>query len=753
MKPWEKNKKRPLLIRSMTGEITLRVAEAPQSDVGLGRARIDTESRKNLGLEVGDIIEIEAKKTTAAKLFRVLSEDEGRGIIRIDGLVRRNAGVSIGDRVVIRKSEVKNAEKVVLAPAISEGQRISFGGRGIENFVRRGLSKRPVTKGDALIIQGLSLMGGMLPFIAVQLKPGGTVQITESTEITVLDEPVKEGEVPMTNVTYEDIGGLDEELQRVREMIELPLKHPELFTRLGIDPPKGVLLYGPPGTGKTLIAKAVANEAGAAFYSINGPEIMSKFYGQSEERLREKFDEAEKNAPSVIFIDELDSIAPKRDEVQGEVERRVVAQLLTLMDGLSGRGNVIVIAATNREDAVDEALRRPGRFDREIEIGVPDRKGRMEIMQIHTRGMPLDESVQLDRMADITHGFVGADMASLAREAAMKALRRLLPNIDLDKPIPTEIMESMKVTKGDFENALKEVEPSALREVLMEVPSVTWESVGGLADVKELLKEMVILPISSPEMFERMGIDPPRGILLYGPPGTGKTLLAKAVANESQANFISIKGPEVMSKWVGESEKAVRQIFKKAKQAAPTIIFLDEIDSIAPMRGMSHDSGVTQRIVNQLLTSMDGMESLMGVVVIAATNRPDIMDPALLRPGRFDRLVLVPTPDQEARLEILKVHTEKMPLKDVDLEKLASELDGYVGADIQALCREAALVALREDVESEEVTQDHFEKAKEIIPPSSNKEIEEYYGNLKGNLDKADRRKKGEKKGEYDMYM
>ncbi|HEQ79181.1 MAG TPA: AAA family ATPase, partial [Euryarchaeota archaeon] len=598
-------------------------------------------------------------------------------------------------------------------------------------------------------IQGLSLMGGALPFVAVQTKPGGIVQVTESTEIQVLDEPVKDSEVPMTNVTYEDIGGLTDELLRVREMIELPLKHPELFNRLGIEPPKGVLLYGPPGTGKTLIAKAVANESGAAFYSINGPEIMSKFYGQSEERLREKFEEASQNAPSIIFIDELDSIAPKRDEVQGEVERRVVAQLLTLMDGLSGRGNVIVIAATNREDAVDEALRRPGRFDREIEIGVPDRNGRLEVLQIHTRGMPLEEDFDLEYFANITHGFVGADLSALSREAAMKTLRRMLPDLDLDKPIPPELLENMKVTRDDFLNALKEVEPSALREVMIEIPRIKWEDVGGLEDVKVLLKEMVVQPISNPEMFERMGIEPPRGILLYGPPGTGKTMLAKAVANESQANFISIKGPEVMSKWVGESEKAVRLIFKKAKQAAPSIVFLDEIDSIAPKRGFSHDSGVTQRIVNQLLTSLDGMEALKGVVVIAATNRPDIIDSALLRPGRFDRLVLVPAPDLSSRRKILDVHTARMPLKNVDLDNLAERLEGYVGADIQGLCREAAMIALRENPKAKRVKNEHFEQAITVVRPSSSKEVMDYYNSLQGNLEKGMPRSE---KSKYDIY-
>ncbi|MFQ5919478.1 MAG: CDC48 family AAA ATPase, partial [Thermoplasmata archaeon] len=535
----------------------------------------------------------------------------------------------------------------------------------------------------------------------------------------------------------EDIGGLHEELLRVREMIELPLKHPELFNRLGIDPPKGVLLYGPPGTGKTLIAKAVANEAGANFASIQGPEIMSKYYGQSEERLREKFEEAQKNAPSVLFIDELDSIAPKREEVTGEVERRVVAQLLTLMDGLSGRGQVIVIGATNREDAIDPALRRPGRFDREIEIGVPDRDGRMEVLQIHTRGMPTegepeDRDVLLTEMASITHGFVGADLAALAREAAMKALRRYLPEIELDKPIPAEILEKMRVIRGDFKEALKEVEPSALREVLVEIPRVAWDDVGGLHEVKGQLIEAVEMPIKNPDSFHRMGIRPPRGILLYGAPGTGKTLLAKAVATESEANFISIKGPEVMSKWVGESEKAIRQIFKKAKQVAPCVVFLDEIDALTPRRGaVMGDSGVSERLVNQLLTSLDGLETMEGVVTIGATNRPDMVDPALLRPGRFDRIILIPVPEEEARDEILSVHTRNMPMDtDVNLGKLAKDLIGFVGADIEALCREAAMNALRENRDAVLVQARDFEAARKVVFPSVDDETVKFYTRL-----------------------
>lgn len=734
----------------MTDKVVLKVAEAPQSDVGLGRARVDTKTRMALGLDVGEIVEIIGKKSTAAKIFRVMQEDEGKGIIRIDGLVRRNVGCSIGDRVEAKKAEVLTAERVTIAPIISEGHRISFG-QGIENFAKRGLLKRPLMKGDVVIVPGIALMGGALPFMVVKTSPKGVVQINDETIIEMKEEPVREGEVLTPAVTYEDIGGLKEALLKVREMIELPLKHPELFERLGIDPPKGVLLYGPPGTGKTLIAKAVANEAGANFYSIQGPEIMSKYYGQSEERLREKFDEAQKNAPSVLFIDELDSIAPRREEVTGEVERRVVAQLLTLMDGLTGRGQVIVIAATNREEAIDPALRRGGRFDREIEIGVPDRIGRKEIMQIHSRGMPIEGNEEdrenlLTELANVTHGFVGADLAALAREAAMRTLRRYLPDIDLEKPIPSEILEKMRVTPGDFKEALKEVEPSAMREVLVEIPHTTWDDVGGLEDLKAKLKEAVEMPLKDPESFKRMGITPPRGILLYGAPGTGKTLIAKAVATESESNFISIKGPEVMSKWVGESEKAVRMIFKKARQVAPCIVFLDEIDAIAHRRGGGEgDSGVTERVVNQLLTSMDGLESREGVLVIAATNRPDMVDPALLRAGRFDKLILVPVPDERTRLEILKVHTKNMPLDgDVSIGELAKEIEGYTGADIEGLCREAALSALRENRKAKKVSMKHFEEAKKSVHPSMDEETARVYERMGQEMEKGISKKERE---------
>ena len=711
----------------MIESVTLKVESAQhQSEVGLGRARIDTQTRKELSVDMGDFIEIVGKRRTAAKVFRASSEDEGRGIISIDGMIRSNAGVSIGEKVSVVKADTQPAVKVVVAPKIPPGKRVRFG-QGVEELFKKGLTNRPLVKGDAMIIPNIALMGGFLPFVVINTVPNGVVVVGGHTELVVKTEPIEATEATTTSVTYDDVGGLEDELKRVREIIELPLKHPELFDRLGIDAPKGVLLYGPPGTGKTLIAKAVASESGANFYSIQGPEIMSKYYGQSEEKLREKFEEAEKTAPSIVFIDEIDSIAPKREEVMGETERRVVAQMLTLMDGLGGRGQVIVIGATNREDAIDPALRRPGRFDREIEIGVPTLSGRKEILQIHTRGMPLVPDVDLDMLSNVTHGYVGADLASLAREAAMKCLRRHVPEFELDKPVPPQVLETMKVTHQDFKEALLEVEPSAMREVSVEIPNVTWDDVGGLEDVKRMLKEMIELPLQDPECFTRLGIKPGRGVLLYGPPGTGKTLLARAVANECKVNFINVKGPEIMSKWVGESEKAIRQIFKKAKQVAPAIVFLDEIDAVAPRRGMANESSVTERVVNQLLTSMDGFESLGRVMVVAATNRPDIVDPALLRPGRFDRLALVPVPDTDARRSILKINTRNMPLEGVDLESVVSRTDGYVGADLEALCREAAMVAMRESRSADKVLMRHFDAALKIIRPSSSKDVMKWY--------------------------
>ncbi|SVA26071.1 uncharacterized protein METZ01_LOCUS78925, partial [marine metagenome] len=650
---------------------------------------------------------------------------------------------------------VKPAQKVVLAPMMDQSGRVQFG-PGIEEVILRGLNRRPLTKGDVVIVPGLTLMGGRLPFAVTVVQPKGIIQIQADTVIQVHEDPVKEEELTTTGVAYEDIGGLKEEIKKVREMIELPLKHPELFDALGIDPPKGVLLYGPPGTGKTLLAKAVANESGANFLSIQGPEIMNKYYGESEAHLRQKFEEAETNSPSIIFIDELDSIASKRDETQGEVERRVVAQLLTLMDGLQARGQVIVIAATNRPDAIDQALRRPGRFDREIEIGIPDRDGRKEVLQVHTRGMPIPRDKdghwkEIDHFAEITHGFVGADLAALARESAMSALRRYLPEIDLDEPIPPKLLQEMKVTNDDFKEALKDVEPSALREVMVEIPSVKWDEVGGLEDVKQRLKETVEWPLTNPEGFERLGIKPPRGMILYGPPGTGKTLIAKAIATESAANFIAIKGPEVMSKWVGESEKKLREVFRKAKQVSPCIVFLDELDALAPTRGTGGDNNVSDRLVDQLLTSMDGLENLEGVITIGATNRPEIIDPALLRPGRFDRMILVSEPDEDARKKILEIHTKSMPLKNVKLGNLAKKMVGYTGADIEGVVREAAILALRKDHKAKEVTMKHFEEALELVVPSITEDTVKYYAEIGKKLRSRSRR--DERRSETDLYM
>ncbi|RLG06559.1 MAG: AAA family ATPase [Thaumarchaeota archaeon] len=707
--------------RERRKEVQLRVAEARQRDIGRKIARLDSRAIKELGLSPGDLVEIIGKRSTLAIVWPPYKEDDGMGLIRIDGEVRRNAGVSVGDYVRVAKANAKPATKIVLAPFES----LPFVG-DFARIVRSQLLNLPVMKGDIIVIP---VLGMGVELKVTSTSPTNAVIVTENTVVEVSTTPVRRVE-EVGGVTYEDIGGLHEELQRIREMVELPLKHPELFRHLGIDPPKGVILYGPPGCGKTLIAKAIANETGAHFISINGPEIMSKFYGESEARLREVFQEAEQNAPSIIFIDELDAIAPKRGEVTGEVERRVVSQLLTLMDGLKTRGQVIVIGATNRIEAVDPALRRPGRFDREIRIGVPDRNGRKEIFQIHTRRMPLAEDVDLDELADITHGFTGADIAALCREAAMSALRRFLPKIDLEKEtIPAEILEQIKVTREDFTNALRIVQPSALREVILEIPNVRWEDVGDLEQVKQELKEAVEWPLKYPDVFKRLGIRPPRGILLYGPPGTGKTLLAKAVATESEANFISVKGPEVLSKWVGESEKAIREIFRKARETAPCIIFFDELDAIAPRRGMHTDAGVTDRIVNQILTEMDGIQILKGVVVIGATNRPDILDPALLRPGRFDRVIYVPPPDVEGRYQIFQIHTREMPLDDdVDLRRLAEMTEGYTGADIEAVCREAALTAAREDLNIKKVSMRHFvaalEKVKPSITPEQRREYE-----------------------------
>jgi transitional endoplasmic reticulum ATPase len=725
--------------------VTLTVAEAIQADVGQGKARIDTKTRVELDLSPGDLIEIVGKRNSAAVVWRVLSEDENRGLIRIDGLVRKNVGASLGDMVGVRRAEAKPAERVVLSPIVAENHKIEFGA-GIEAFVKRNLLKRPVVAGDTIIVPGIALMGGALPFSVQSCVPEGVVKVVESTTFVVTDEALEQSGEPSHEVTYEDIGGLDEELRRIREMIELPLKHPELFHRLGIEPPKGVMLYGPPGTGKTLIARAVVNESKAHFISIQGPEIMSKWYGESEAQLRKRFEEAEEKAPSIIFIDEIDSIAPRRAEVTGEVERRVVAQLLTLMDGLEARGKVIVIGATNRLDAVDPALRRPGRFDREIEVGVPDRDGRRVILQIHTRSMPTSDDFDIEHLVAISHGYVGADLAALCREAAMKALRRYLPDIDLHKAgIPGEVLERLKVTNEDFRDAFREIEPSTLRDVFTEPPNVSWEDVGGMEGVKQQLKEAVELPLRKPEVFARMGIRPPRGVLLYGPPGTGKTLIAKAAAKESTANFITIKGPEVFSKWVGESEKAIREIFRKARQSAPTVVFLDEIDSIASRRGSRGDGGAGERVVNQLLTSLDSFEALEEVIVLAATNRPDIIDPSILRPGRFDRLIYCPPPDTVARRAILGIHAKGVPLEGVDLDALAAGLEGYVGADIEALVREAVMLALREDIEAKVVQARHFDAALELVRPSMDEDTVKYFQHINKLLEgRMARRRKDE---------
>ncbi|MCQ4335120.1 MAG: CDC48 family AAA ATPase [Sulfolobaceae archaeon] len=674
-------------------ELVLRVAEAKQKDVNRGKVRIDIELLAQIGVSPGDVVEIEGTRKTAAIAWPLSSEDivsEGdRYIIRMDGITRKNAGVSIGDKVIVRKANWKFAAYVKLAPS---NFTITID-PGFVSYVKKKLKDFPLVEGDTVLIP---VLGQAIPFVVVQVKPAGIVMVTDETALSISDKPVEQARYP--RVTYEDIGGMKHIIEKVRELVELPLRHPELFRRLGIEPPKGILLYGPPGVGKTLLAKAVANETEAYFTSINGPEIMSKFYGESEQRLREIFEDAKKHAPAIIFIDEIDAIAPKRDEVIGEVERRVVAQLLTLMDGLESRGNIIVIAATNRPNAVDPALRRPGRFDREIEIPLPDKQGRLEILQIHTRNMPLAKDVNLVRLAEMTHGYTGADLAALVREAAMNALRRYLPKIDLNQErIPPEILDEMVVTFDDFMKAFKEIVPSGLREIYVEVPEIRWTDIGGLEDVKEELREIVEYPLKFRDAYEALSIEVPKGVLLFGPPGTGKTLLAKAVATESGANFIAVRGPEVLSKWVGESEKAIREIFRKARQAAPTVVFFDEIDAVAPARGMGIDTGVTERIVNQLLAEMDGIEKLENVVIIAATNRPDILDPALLRPGRFDRLIYVPPPDKQARLEILKVHTRKVALdEDVSLEELAERTEGYTGADLAALVREATLRALRE---------------------------------------------------------
>ncbi|PSP55549.1 AAA family ATPase [Halobacteriales archaeon QS_1_67_19] len=737
----------------------LTVKPLKQKDAGRGLAAIDRQSMHELGVENGDYIVIEGtgQGRAVARVWPGYPEDEGRGVVRIDGQLRKEAGVGIDDKVTVEPADVKPANSVTIALP----QNLQIRGN-IAPHIRDKLSGQAITQGQNVPF-GFGLMGmgsgQSIPLKVASTDPEGTVVVTDSTEINVSERPAEEisaegaGGEGTPSVTYEDIGGLEGELEQVREMIELPMRHPELFQRLGIEPPKGVVLHGPPGTGKTLMAKAVANEIDAHFQTISGPEIMSKYYGESEEKLREVFEEAEQNAPAIVFIDELDSIAPKREEAGGDVERRVVAQLLSLMDGLESRGDVTVIAATNRIDAVDPALRRPGRFDREIEIGVPDRDGRLEILQVHTRGMPLADGVDMAEYADNTHGFVGADLENLAKEGAMNALRRIRPQIDLEEEIPADVLDSLKVTERDFKEALKGIEPSALREVFVEVPDVTWDQVGGLEDTNERLRETIQWPLDYPEVFDALDMQAAKGVLLYGPPGTGKTLMAKAVANESDSNFISIKGPELLSKWVGESEKGVREVFSKARENAPTVVFFDEIDSIATERGSGGGGGaeVSERVVSQLLTELDGLEELEDVVVIATSNRPDLIDSALLRPGRLDRHVHVPVPDEEARRQIFEVHTREKPLADdVDLDWLAAETEGYVGADVEAVAREASMAASREFIHSVDpedvgesvgnvrISKEHFEEALDEVTPSVTEETKERYEEIEEQFESAE---------------
>ncbi len=755
--------------------IKLKVMEAVQDDVNKGIVKIDSGFMRQINVNPGDVVEIKGERTTAAIVDRGYPGDFGLNIIRMDGNVRRNARTSIGEMISVSKAEVKSAKKVTIAPA-AKGVMI----KASPQLFKQGLLGKAFMKGDLVSLGRVKKRQqsqevndifkmmesrfagfgfGDIKFVVVDSQPRKVpVVVTPDTVVEFNPQAVDlvEDESLGLGINYEDIGGLGDEIKKVREMIELPLKHPEIFEKLGIEPPKGVLLHGAPGTGKTLLAKAVASETNSHFILINGPEVISKFYGESEANLRKKFEEAEKNAPSIIFFDEIDAIATKREETKGDVEKRVVAQLLGLMDGLKNRGKVVVIAATNMPNMLDPALRRPGRFDREIEIGVPDKAGRLEILKIHTRNMPLSKNVNLKEISKVTHGFVGADLNALAKEAAMIVLRRILPDLKMKgieegEPIPEEILEKLMVTQKDFIESLKIVRPSAMREFLVETPDVNWEDVGGLEDTKSKLIEAVEWPLKKPEMFQRMGIRPPRGILLYGPPGTGKTLLAKAVAKESEANFILVNGPSLLSKWVGESEKAVRQVFHKARQTSPTIIFFDEIDALVPRRSGNDTDGRTgEKIVNQMLTEMDGLESLNDVVIIAATNRPDIVDPALLRQGRFDRIILTSSPDEESRKKIFEIYLGKMSLNgDVDIKKLASKTKGYVGADIEGVCREAAMIALRDNMQAKEVTMDHFIKALEVIKPSIDKEVEEAYKKLENYFSSARAKQIKEEKASY----
>ncbi len=756
-------------------EIQLKVVEAHQDDAYKGIARIDGEVMRDLSIKRGDVIKIKGGRETVAIADRAYPADVGEGIVRIDGILRRNAKTGIGEVVKISRADVKEAKKIMIAPA-QKNIMVQAG----QDSLRRGLLGRSVVKGDIFVLggvqrrryllsdelgdlgdvfgdmfgsMGFGQLGGFtqIKFLVVSTTPNQPVIITENTQVTLSSKAVEITDESIPEITYEDIGGLSEEIRKIREMVEIPLKYPEIFQKLSIEPPKGVLLHGPPGTGKTLLAKAVANESDANFILLNGPEIMSKFYGESEKKIRNIFEEAEKTAPAIIFIDELDAIAPKREDVTGEVERRVVSQLLTMMDGLKSRGKVVVIGATNRVNSIDPALRRPGRFDREIEINVPSKEGRLSILKIHTRGMPLTRDVKLNEIAAVTHGFVGADLEALAKESAMSVLRKMLPKIKLDEEeIPREILDKLVIRHSDFLDALKTVRPSAMREVLVETPNIGWSDVGGLEKVKQELKEVVEWPLKSPEVFKRMGIRPSRGILLYGPPGTGKTLLAKAVAKESEANFIQIKGPSLLSMWVGKSEEGMRKVFERARQVSPCVVFFDEIDSLAGKRGVAEVGGakVAERVLNQLLAEMDGLEDLNDVIVIGATNRPDMLDPALLRPGRFDKILLVGSPGEEGRHQIFKIHTKNMPLgdgkkefakgkRDNFLKTLAKKTEGYTGADIEALARESALIALRENKDSKFVEPKHFDEALKKIKPSVSKPVLDVYKKIEDNFVKS----------------
>ena len=747
-------------------QIQLKIVEAQQDDAYKGIARIDMEIMKDLEIRRGDAIIIKGHRETVAIADRAYPADVGEGIIRIDGILRKNAKAGIGDIVKISKAEIKEAKKIIIAPA-QKGIMV----QGDPTNLRNGLLGRTVVKGDIVVLGGVqrrrdlmseefgdlndvfgdifgsmgfgNLGGGVsqIRFVVVNANPNQPVRVTENTNVSLNPKAVEISEETLPEITYEDIGGLNEEVKKIREMVEIPMKHPEIFQKLGIEPPKGVLLHGSPGTGKTLLAKAVANESEAHFILLNGPEIMSKFYGESEKKIRDIFEEAEKNSPSIIFIDEIDAIAPKREETHGEVERRVVSQILTMMDGLKSRGKVIVIGATNRVNSLDPALRRPGRFDREININVPNKKGRLAILKIHTRGMPLTKNVNLDQIAALTHGFVGADLESLTKEAAMNVLRKHLHKIKLDEEeIPPEVLEKLVVKQEDFSDALRIVRPSAMREVLVETPNVGWGDIGGLDKVREELKESVEWPLKHPESFRRVGIRPSRGILLYGPPGNGKTLLAKAVAKESEANFISVKGPSLLSKWVNESHKGVQRTFDKARQVSPCIVFIDEIESLASKRAGTDNASSQEgtKVLNQLLSEMDGLEEMNDVLVLAATNRPDMLDPAVLRPGRFDKILLVNTPTEEGREQILKVHTKEMPLaKNVNIKEMAKRTDGYTGADIEGVVREAGMLALRENINSKQIMKEHFDTALKKIKPSVTKSTIEIYKRIEENFLKS----------------